>query len=163
MSYIKLSLVIFSVIAVTRFVPHPPNFTSLIALSYYTPALLGFRFIPIALISFAFTDIFFGYHNTLFFTWGSVVLIGFLGLYLKSSPLKRIAGTLISAVVFFVITNLGVWLSGLYSSDLSGLIVTYLLAIPFFANNVVSALLFSLAIEFGLLIYKSYRQKLNLT
>ena len=163
MSYIKLSIIIFFSLAISRFVPHPPNFTSLIALSFYTPALLGVRFMPIVLASFALTDIFFGFHNTLLFTWGSVVLIGFLAQYLSSSFLRRIIGASISAIVFFVITNFGVWVSGLYSSDLNGLFTTYLLAIPFFTNTVISTLLFSLIIEYGLLIYQSYKKKLNLS
>ena len=32
---------IFLALAVSRFVPHPPNFTSLIALSFYIPVLFG--------------------------------------------------------------------------------------------------------------------------
>ena len=35
MSYFKVSLAIFVVLAASRFIPHPPNFTSLIALSFY--------------------------------------------------------------------------------------------------------------------------------
>ena len=45
-SYIKISIGIFLLIAVSRFVPHPPNFTSLIALSFYVPAILGKKYIP---------------------------------------------------------------------------------------------------------------------
>ena len=51
MNYLKISLGIFTALAASRFIPHPPNFTSLIALSFYIPALLGTRFIP-ALIGF---------------------------------------------------------------------------------------------------------------
>ena len=74
MNYIKLTLGIFTVLAVSRFIPHPPNFTSLIALSFYVPAIFGKRSIPIVLISFLITDLFIGFHNTLFFTWGSVLM-----------------------------------------------------------------------------------------
>ena len=58
---IKIALGIFLALATSRFVPHPPNFTSLIALSFYVPVFFGIRFIPIVLASFAITDIFFGF------------------------------------------------------------------------------------------------------
>ena len=43
MNYFKISFGIFIALAASRFVPHPPNFTSLMALSFYIPALLGVR------------------------------------------------------------------------------------------------------------------------
>ena len=49
MNYLKISIGIFFALAASRFIPHPPNFTSLIALSFYVPAILGVRFIPVLL------------------------------------------------------------------------------------------------------------------
>ena len=71
-----MSVGIFIVLAITRFIPHPPNFTSLIALSFYAPALFGVRFIPAVVLSFVLTDLYFGFHGTTLFTWGSVILVG---------------------------------------------------------------------------------------
>ena len=76
MNFLKLFAVIFLSIAITRFIPHPPNFTSLVALSFYIPAVFGIIYIPFVLISFVITDILIGFHNILFFTWGSTVVIG---------------------------------------------------------------------------------------
>lgn len=67
---LKIFVGIFIALAASRFIPHPPNFTSLIALSFYVPALLGIKFIPALIISFAITDMFIGFHNSTFFTWG---------------------------------------------------------------------------------------------
>ena len=75
MNYLKISLGIFVVLAASRFIPHPPNFTSLIALSFYVPALLGRRFIPSLIFSFLLTDLIIGFHNTLFFTWVADLLL----------------------------------------------------------------------------------------
>ena len=58
MNYFKISLGIFIALAVSRFIPHPPNFTSLLALSFYVPALFGIRYLPALLISFIITDFF---------------------------------------------------------------------------------------------------------
>ena len=74
MSYLKITLGIFIILAASRFVPHPPNFTSLIALSFYVPAVLGRKFIPAILLSFFITDLFLGFHNITLFTWGSVLI-----------------------------------------------------------------------------------------
>ena len=78
MNYLKVSIGIFIALAASRFIPHPPNFTSLLALSFYIPALLGVRYLPALLLSFAITDLFIGFHNTLIFTWGSIIVIGLL-------------------------------------------------------------------------------------
>ena len=55
-TYIKITLGIFLALAASRFIPHPPNFTSLIALSFYVPVFFGTRFIPAVLFSFVITD-----------------------------------------------------------------------------------------------------------
>ena len=38
---LKIFIGIFFCLAVSRFIPHPWNFTSLLALSFYVPAFLG--------------------------------------------------------------------------------------------------------------------------
>ena len=68
MKKISICLSIFLALAISGFVPHPPNFTSLIALSFYVPLIFGLFYLPIVIISFALTDLFFGFHQTLFFT-----------------------------------------------------------------------------------------------
>ena len=78
MKQVSIFLGIFMAIAISRFIPHPPNFTSLIALSFYVPAILGLSYIPAVILSFAITDIVIGYHTGTFFTWGSVFLIGMI-------------------------------------------------------------------------------------
>ena len=147
LSYIKIFIGIFIALAASRFVPHPPNFTSLLALSFYIPAILGIRFIPALILSFIITDMFIGFHSVTLFTWGSVVLIGLLSNRFSSNTKSRISGSLIGALVFFVITNFGVWSLGSYGYSIQGLITCYTLAIPFFGNTLISTLIFSMIIE----------------
>ena len=59
----------------------------------------------------------------------------------------RITGALLSAVIFYLVTNFGVWLMGSYGYNVEGLLLCYTLAIPFFTNNLVSTLIFSGIIE----------------
>ena len=58
MKYFKITIGILTVLAASRFIPHPPNFTSAIALSFYVPAIFGLKFIPAVIIAFIITDFF---------------------------------------------------------------------------------------------------------
>ena len=157
MNYLKIFLGIFVALAASRLVPHPPNFTSLIALSFYVPALLGLRFLPAVVLSFVLTDIFIGYHSMLFFTWGSVIIVGLTSRYFVSSLLKRLGGALSGACLFFLITNFGVWTAGSYGYNLEGLLASYVLALPFFGYTFISTLIFSVLIE---TVYRFSKNKL---
>ena len=158
MTYLKFSLGIFIALAASRFVPHPPNFTSLLALSFYVPALLGIRFLPALVASFFITDLFIGLHSVMLFTWGSVILIGLISKFFLSSIYTRISGALLGAIIFYLITNFGVWLMGSYGFSLGGLITCYVLALPFFGYTVISTLVFSVVIETIYKFSKSYQK-----
>ena len=158
MNYLKISLGIFVVLAASRFIPHPPNFTSLLALSFYIPALLGARYLPILIISFAITDFFIGFHSTTFFTWGSVVFIGLLSKYFVNNLMSRMSGALIGACLFYLITNFGVWSLGSYGYTSQGFINCYTLALPFFSYSLISTFIFSAVIE-TIYKFKNYKIK----
>ena len=150
---IVISLGIFLSLAASRFIPHPPNFTSLIALSFYVPVFFGLRFIPALILCFALTDFIIGYHSGTHWTWGSVLLIGLISVYFSNNFSLRISGALLGALIFFIITNFGVWTTGYYGLNLNGLINSYFLALPFFGYSVLSTLIFAVIIE---TIYKIY-------
>ena len=162
MSYLKITIGILLVLSASRFIPHPPNFTSLLALSFYVPALLGVKFLPIVIISFIITDFFLGFHSVSLFTWGSVVLIGLSSKFFIRNLQTRISGSLLGAFIFYIITNFGVWSLGSYGYSLKGIIDCYTLAIPFFAYSIISTLIFSVIIESVYLLYKlKYKDNKN--
>lgn len=154
MKYIKILLGILVVLSASRFIPHPPNFTSLLALSFYIPAALGTRYIPAVIISLLFTDLIIGIHSTMIFTYGSVIIIGLISEYFNKSILLRISGALTGALIFFALTNFGVWLGGSYGYSLNGIVNCFILAIPFFAYSIISTLIFSIIIETAYRIYQ---------
>jgi len=147
MNYLKISIGIFITLSVSRFIPHPPNFTSLLALSFYIPALLGVRYLPALLVSFILTDLVIGFHGVTLFTWGSVIVIGFMSKFFVTNMKTRISGSLFGACLFFIITNFGVWSLGSYGYTAAGLLTSYTLAIPFFAYSVISTIILSVVIE----------------
>ncbi len=157
MKQLSVCMSIFIALSLSRFMPHPPNFTSLLALSFYVPVIFGLRYLPALLISFAITDFIIGYHTGTFFTWGSVFLIGLIANRFSKTFVTRLSGAMVGAFIFFTITNFGVWLTGMYGLNLSGLVTSYTLAIPFFAYSIISTILFSLIIE---IIYKTYQLKI---
>ena len=156
--FINISMGIFLALAASRFIPHPPNFTSLLALSFYVPALLGVRYLPVLLTSFMLTDLFIGFHGVTLFTWGSVIFIGLGSKFFIKNIYSRIAGSLLGATLFFIITNFGVWSLGSYGYTLVGLMTSYTLAIPFFAYSLISTFVFAGIIEsvYRFILIKKY-------
>ena len=157
MFYLRVSIGIFLALSISRFVPHPPNFTSLIALGFYVPAIFGIRYLPALILSFIITDFIIGFHETALFTWGSVVLIGLISKNFIKNILSRISGALLGALIFYVVTNFGVWSLGSYGYSIEGFLLCYTLALPFFGYTLVSTFIFSGIIE-G--IIKLYKKKL---
>ena len=147
MNYLKIAIGVLIALSASRFIPHPPNFTSLLALSFYIPAVFGIRYIPVVVFALLFTDLIIGFHSTMIFTSGSIILIGLISKYFNKSIMFRISGVFVGAVIFFVLSNFGVWLGGSYGYDLNGLLSCYILAIPFFTNTVLSTVFFSILIE----------------
>ena len=144
---VKLFFIVFLILSFSRLIPHPPNFTSLVALSFYIPILFGINYIFFVLLSFVLTDLIIGFHQVLFFTWSSVIVIGFIANYFRFSVSKRFSGSLLSAIIFFLITNFGVWLSGYYGYSFNGLIECYTLALPFFAYTLISTIILCIVFE----------------
>ncbi len=147
MNYLKISLGVFVVLASSRFIPHPPNFTSLIALSFYVPVIFGIKFIPIVLLSFFITDLFIGMHSITLFTWGSVLLIGVLSRFFFKTLILRILGAISGTFIFFIFSNFGVWLIGGYTYNFEGFVECYVAALPFYGNTLISTLMYSSIIE----------------
>ena len=130
-----------------RYIPHPPNFTPVIAFGIYIPLIFGFWSIPFFILGYAITDFFIGFHSVLFFTWGTVIFISLISKFFASTILSRLAGGIVGAILFFIITNFGVWTNGSYGYTLSGLMSCYIFALPFFGNTLISTIFYSTIIE----------------
>ena len=142
-----LFLSMFVFILVFRYIPHPPNFTPVLALTLYTSIYFGLRSSPFVILAFAFSDYFLGFHQLLIFTWGSLAIISVIGMFGKSF-LSRLALLFLSSIIFFICSNFGVWVfSEFYTKDLGGLLQCYVLAIPFFTNTIISTIVFGMLFE----------------
>ena len=143
--YLFIGTVIF--VSLFRYLPHPPNFTPVIALTFYSAVFFGLPSSVFVILAFAISDIFIGLHNLLFFTWGGLALISLLS-KISSNFFSRMMLLVLSSIIFFIVSNFGVWLlSNFYPKNFDGLFKCYLLAIPFFSNTFVSTLIFGLLFE----------------
>ena len=88
------------------------------------------------------------FSTTFLFVYVAFILMILLGTALKNrASLMTISlGSVVSAILFFLITNAGSWLALNYDRSLSGLMSAYSAGIPFFRATLVSQLLFSLGI-----------------
>ena len=154
-SMIKKFIVIsFLSIIISRLIPHPPNFTSTIAIAFYLPALFGLKYIIVATTAFIVCDLIIGLHPLIFFTWLGLMLVGLIS-QAFTKYYFRVPGVVIGVLIFFFVSNFGVWLlSDMYSQDLKGLTQCYIMGLPFLQNSLIGSLLFSLIIE-SIVIFKS--------
>jgi hypothetical protein len=147
---VAVILILFA--AFSRLIPHPANFTPIAAIALFSGAYLGkkyFLVIPVAAMLIG--DIFLGFHPMMIWVYGSFIVIALIGLWLKSHKnVGYILGTtLVSSIIFFIITNFGVWVAGFYEYSLRGLIECYTMAIPFFRNSIAGDLIYVTAM-FGI-------------
>jgi hypothetical protein len=143
-------LIVFA--ALSRFVPHPANFTPIAAMALFGGVCFGRRYaLIIPLAAMVVSDYFIGFHNTIPYVYGSFILAGLIGIWLQKHKSIGwiVGGTLTSSVLFFVVTNFGVWATGGYPPTFGGLVECYVAAIPFFRNTVLGDLTY-VAVLFGL-------------
>ena len=152
---IKVILIcaIIFLISLTRLFPHPPNFTPILALAIFGGAYFPNRIFAITLpvIAMFLSDLIIGFHSQIYAVYGTIIALSLLGNMVKTKNIKNLAITGFSgSIIFFVTTNFSVWLSdGLYPLTFDGLIQSYVMAIPFFHNTLISTLLFLSILFFG--------------
>lgn len=145
-----IALIAFA--AVSRFIPHPANFTAIGAIALFGAARMQQRWLglSISLLAMLISDAFmpFGYNP---WVYASFLAIGVLGFSLRNTnKTGAILGvSVLSSLIFFAISNFGVWASAaLYPTTFEGLVMCYTAAIPFFWNTLAADLFFN-SILFG--------------
>jgi hypothetical protein len=140
--------------AAMRLLPHPPNFSPIAAMALFSGAYLPKRALAFVvpfgalILSDALLGGFYPGMNFVYLSFGLTVLIGWAVAKRKTVPMIG-GAALASSVLFFVLTNFGMWLfSGFYPLTWEGLVACYVAAIPFFQNTVAGDLFFT-ALLFG--------------
>jgi hypothetical protein len=101
------------------------------------------------------------FHNTIFFVYGAFLLIILLGWNLSGDrfqPVKTALFAILSSVLFFIISNIGVWIFGeLYDLTGDGLAKCFIMALPFFKITLIGDLFWT-AVLFGAFEYIRIRK-----
>lgn len=135
--------------AITRFIPHPFNFTAIGAMALFSGAnFKDKRFaylMPIAVMFI--TDLFLGFHFSILPVYACFAFTVFMGTKIASKQNVASVGitSIASSIVFFLVTNLPFWYldQHLYSMNLQGTLQSYGMALPFFTNQILGDLFFN--------------------
>ena len=140
-----LGLVAIGVLS--RFMPHPPNCTSicsiaLISAFQFKNCTLSFATVAATLFL---SDLAIGFHPMMPFVYLSFGLIILMGVKLTKMTARSIPLTsLTSSLIFFFVTNFGEWFAGtLYPKTIQGLSLCFFAAIPFIGNQILGDLCYS--------------------
>lgn len=136
---IVLGLIALAVVG--RLIPHPDNFTPVMAVALFGGAMLSPRIAyALPLAALVASDLLLGHA----FDWMSVVVYGCflasvtLGHWLGKGRTWARTGliTVSGSLLFFVVTNFAVWVGGhdLYAHTIEGLVECYGMALPFLRN-----------------------------
>lgn len=150
--------------ALTRLLPHPPNFSPLAAIALFGGAYLASRHwaFVVPLIAMLVSDLALATVNGgLYASWfsgfgiwlvyGCIALTTAMGLGLrgKVGGARVLGYSMAGSVLFFLVTNFGAWLGDpMYPKTIGGLGAAYVAGIPFFQWTVLGTLFYS-ALLFG--------------
>jgi len=135
------------VAALTRLLPHPPNFAPITAMALFSGVFFDKKAIAflVPLLAMVLSDLFLGFYTISLFVYLSFFFITLLGRWMKK---VHIGTVLIGSSLFFVVSNLGVWLLH-YPPTIEGLLTCFTLAIPFFGAALLGDVFYSIVLVYG--------------
>ncbi len=133
--------------ALSRLIPHPPNFSPVIAMALFAGASLADRRLAliVPLAAMLLSDLLLGFHGTMVFVYVAMALVVLGGRWLgrRRGPWLLTSAAVGGSLLFFVVSNLGVWLGGgLYPLSGAGLLACFIAALPFLHTTLLSTLLY---------------------
>ncbi|MGB1449788.1 MAG: DUF6580 family putative transport protein [Flavobacteriaceae bacterium] len=136
---VVVSMIVLAV--ASRLLPHPPNFAPITGIALFAAAKLNRKVIAFFLPLFCLflTDLILGLSWINLFVYGAFAMISYLGMHLKKVSITSVLG---ASVLFFIVSNFGVWLL-YYPLTLEGLLTCFTLAIPFFGNTLAGDLFYT--------------------
>ncbi len=149
-NWATLLIILLAVIA--RLIPHAPNFAPIGGLALFSGANFKKKSALLIPLSAMFiSDIFLGFHKTIPYVYASFIIIALIGGLIKNNKWQSIfKASIVSSVLFFVVTNFGVWAAeSMYQKNLNGLMQSYVMGLPFFKNTVLSDLFYSFSFFYG--------------
>jgi len=151
-NYFAYFLIVFG--AILRFLPHEANFAPISAIALFGGVYLNRKLaIVLPLAAMIVSDIFIGFDSFQSRTtvYGSFILIGFIGMWLKNHKtfVNVATSTVAGSLLFYLITNFAYFYpAGMYTHDLAGVVQSYINALPFLRGTLLGDI-FYVAMMFG--------------
>ena len=160
--YFGLGLIVL--LAFSRLIPHPPNFTPILGMAIFSGAIINRKFLAylVPLAAMLLSDLYLGFHSGMPIIYFTLAICVLIGTFIESrvtifNSILVITG---GVLVFYLITNFAVWYgSGMYENSLSGLITCYVMGLPFLQNTFISSLIYGMG---AFLIYEVINKRLIL-
>jgi hypothetical protein len=138
--------------AALRLLPHAPNFTPIATIALFGGVYLDKKMafvLPIA--AMIISDIFLGFYDLKLMAavYGSFLFCVIIGFWLKKHKKWHaiLGGSISCGLVFFLITNFAVWIfTPWYAKTFSGIIQCYLMALPFFKNDLLGNIFYAIVL-----------------
>ena len=149
------------ILALSRIIPHPPNFTPILASAIMAPMLIKDRWFGIAIpiVAMFISDAIIGFYSYQFIIYSSILAIALVSPMRKNYVrlgIMAVGGS----VWFFIATNFAEWMIwDYYPKTIEGLITCYTVAIPFFKNTLISTCLFTGLLTFSIKYLEAVNKK----
>lgn len=153
-------LVFSSTALIFKLFPSIPNYSPLITLSFLINIVTNQKYSHYFFIIFIFSDLISGWHDSAIYVWISIYLIILISKQFAASFYFRLFGVFTSSIIFFILTNIGFWMTGYYGFNLDSLYTTFTMAIPFYKNTLISSLTFFLIFE-GIIKFINLKYKIK--
>jgi hypothetical protein len=140
--------------ACARLLPHPWNFTPLIAIGLFAGSQARFAATGVlaTLSALALSDAVMGFYSGFWYVYGAMLIPVLLGRLIRNRDgvLAIVAAALGSSVSFFLITNFMVWATySLYPHTIAGLATCFAAGIPFYQNQLLGDAFYTAALFGG--------------
>lgn len=144
---------LFFISALLRLLPHPPNMTPIGGISILSGVYLrGYIRYLLPIIPMILSDLYLGFSSITLWVYLSFMTITLFTSLTKSTSIATIG---VSSLIFFFLSNLGVWSLGGYTYTIQGLITCYVFALPFLLNTLIGDLVWTKLFEsLGVSLYR---------
>lgn len=136
----------------SRLLPHPPNLTPVAALGLFSGARGGSPgALAMPLLSLFATDLWLGSYDPtvmlcVYLGFAFSTVIGRFWLRHHRSTNRIVTAAIAMSTAFFLVSNFGYWLTGMYPPNAAGLTECYVQGLPWFGVSIVGDVFYSLVI-----------------
>ena len=146
--YLFLAVTTTIVLSLFRLIPHPPNFTPILAISVFAGIKFKDNLFSYLVPVFAMlvSDAIIGFHSGMIIIYLAIVISAFISRRFNTINTSVLG----SCILFYIITNFQVWvMSSSYPKSLIGILECYTLALPFLGMTLLSTFFYSYVLFYG--------------